>query len=180
MRRGTRQEACQVFWREQEGQRKLCSQEGREASLQVATHVFCMSVASHPLLHDSYQGRQGLQWSFQPRYGFILVGPEQEGIRRMSKLDLPILLLTYLLRITYLLLLLYVRFSSRLYNYWFNTMMLQISVPMLFAGWSTSSLLLLTWHCSVSTFFSSCLLVLFNSYLSGLSFPFGHVCIIWS
>ncbi len=39
----------------------------------------------------------------------------------MSKLDLPFLLIAYLLRLTQLFLLLYATYSSRLYNYWFHT-----------------------------------------------------------
>jgi hypothetical protein len=39
----------------------------------------------------------------------------------MNKIDLPILFITYLLRMTHLFLLLYVKVSSRLYNYWFHT-----------------------------------------------------------
>ena len=38
----------------------------------------------------------------------------------MSKLDLPFLLIAYLLRLTQLFLLLYATYSSRLYNYWFH------------------------------------------------------------
>jgi hypothetical protein len=49
------------------------------------------------------------------------MGPELEGVRRMDKLDLPILFITYLLRLTHLTLLLYARISTSLYNYWFNT-----------------------------------------------------------
>jgi hypothetical protein len=49
------------------------------------------------------------------------MGPEQEGIRCKNKIDIPILFITHLLRMTHLFLLLYVKVSSRLYNYWFHT-----------------------------------------------------------
>ena len=49
------------------------------------------------------------------------MGPELEGVRRMNKLDLPFLFITYLLRLTQLFLLLYARISTSRYNYWFNT-----------------------------------------------------------
>jgi hypothetical protein len=39
----------------------------------------------------------------------------------MSKIDLPFLLIAYLLRLTQLFLFLYATYSSRLYNYWFHT-----------------------------------------------------------
>ena len=39
----------------------------------------------------------------------------------MDKLDLPVLFIAYLLRLTQLFLLLYARISTRLYDYWFNT-----------------------------------------------------------
>ena len=49
------------------------------------------------------------------------MGPELEGVRPMDKLDLPVLFIAYLLRLTQLFLLLYARISTRLYDYWFNT-----------------------------------------------------------
>ena len=97
------------------------NQEGWEASLQVAACFFCALVHRRPLLHDAYQGKQGLRWSLCACYGFKLVGSEQEGITRMSKIGFPISFIAYSLQMTYQFLLLYARISSKLYNYWFNT-----------------------------------------------------------
>ncbi len=53
--------------------------------------------------------------------GFKLEDPEQEGSRRMDKIDLIVIPIVYLLQNATILLHLYLNHGARLYNYWCNT-----------------------------------------------------------